>query len=102
MDILARIKRTVIEGRCKFSRKALDEMDAEDIDKRDVLESILSAVAVHKTIRSKSPLRGGSHERLYVIISTNLSGLPIYTKGKLTTEEGRGIFYVLISSKKAQ
>lgn len=102
MDILARIKRALIEGHCKFSRKALDEMDADDLDKRDVLESILSAVAIHKTLRSTSPLRARAGERLYVIISTNLSGLPIYTKGKFTTEQGHGVFYVLISSKKAQ
>jgi hypothetical protein len=102
MDILARIKRALIEGHCKFSRKALDEMEAEDLSERDVIESILSAVAIHKTIRSRSPLRVRSGERLYVIISTNLSGLPLYTKGKLIREAGHGVFYVLISSKKAQ
>lgn len=56
-------------------------MEADSLTELDVAESILSAVAVSKVIRSTSMRRKRSGERLYVIQSTNLSGLLIYTKG---------------------
>jgi len=40
-------------------------------------------------------------EYLYIIQSTNLDGLMIYTKGKLVKEAGIDTFYFLVSSKKA-
>lgn len=101
MDILIRIKRAVIAGRHRFSGKALREMAADGLTKRDVIESILTATAIYKTIRSKSPFRDHARERLYVIQSRNLSGLLVYSKGKLTSEEGTETFYFLVSSKKA-
>jgi len=67
----------------------------------DVVESILTAVAIYKKIRSRSPFRLRSVEYLYVIQSTNLDGLPIYSKGKLVREAGSEVFYFLISSKRA-
>jgi len=66
-----------------------------------VAESILNAVAIYKKLRSKSPLRKHSREYVYVIQSTNLDGLMIYTKGKLVTEAGIDTYYFLISSKRA-
>jgi len=66
-----------------------------------VVEAILNAVAIYKTIRSRSPRRGRPGERLYVIQSTNLSGVVIYTKGKFRREDGQEMYYLLISSKRS-
>jgi len=101
IDILIRIKRAVLAGRYAFSEKARIEMEADGITELDVAESILNAVAIYKTIRSDSRFRGRAKEYLYVIQSTNLNGLPIYSKGKLMKEQGQDVYYFLISSKKA-
>jgi len=100
-DVLVRIKRAVLAGHFAFSEKAFMEMDADRITKQDVVESILNAVAIYKTLRSRSPFRTHARERLYVIQSTNLDGLAIYTKGKLVTEAGHDTYYFLVSSKRA-
>lgn len=100
-DILTRIKRAVLVGRYAFSGKARAEMQADGITAQDVAESIVNAVAIYKTIRSRNTRHSGSREYLYVIQSTNLDGLAIYSKGKLVTEAGEETYYFLISSKKA-
>jgi hypothetical protein len=100
-EVLVRIKRAVLAGRYVFSEKARTEMEVDCITELDVAESILNAVAIYKTIRSKSPFRKRGTEYLYVIQSTNLDGLPIYSKGKLVREAGEDTYYFLISSKKA-
>ncbi|MGH7965260.1 MAG: hypothetical protein ACRERD_26195 [Candidatus Binatia bacterium] len=100
-DILVRIKRTILAGRYAFSEKARLEMEADNITELDVAESILNAVAIYKKIRSQSPFREKSKEYLYIIQSTNLEGLAIYSKGKLVRESGIETYYFLISSKKA-
>ena len=100
-DILVRIKRAVLAGNYAFSEKARLEMEFDGLTELDVAESILSAVAISKVLRSTSVQRKHSGERLYVIQSTNLSGLLIYTKGKLTVEAESETYYFLISSKKA-
>jgi hypothetical protein len=100
-DVLIRIKRAVLAGHYAFSEKARIEMEADSLTELDVAESILSAVAVSKVLRSTSIRRKRSGERLYVIQSTNLSGLLIYTKGKLVLEAESETYYFLISSKKA-
>jgi len=41
-----------------------------------------------------------NQEYLYIIQSTNLDGLVIYTKGKLVHEQGVEIYYFLVSSKR--
>jgi len=76
-------------------------MEADGLTELDVAESILNAVAIYKKIRSRSPLRTQSREYLYVIQSTNLEGLAIYTKGKLVHEAATETYYFLISSKKS-
>src|SRR4030066_342178 len=98
-DILIRIKRAVLAGRDAFSEKARMETEAGSLPELDVAESILNAVAIYKKLRSRSPLRSQSREYLYVIQSTNLEGLMIYTKGKLVREAGVETYYFLISSK---
>ena len=101
-DILVRIKRAVLAGRFKFSKKARLEMAVEGLAESDVLESILNAVAIYKKVRSTSPDRAASKEYLYIIQSVNLDGLVIYTKGKFVRHWGEDTFYFLISSKRAQ
>jgi len=100
-DVLVRIKRAVLAGRYAFSEKARIEMEADGIIELDVAESILNAVAIYKTIRSASPFRKRGREYLYIIQSTNLNGLPIYSKGKLVKEQGQDVYYFLIYSKRA-
>lgn len=100
-DVLIRIKRAVLAGRYAFSEKARVEMEANDLTELDVAESILNAVAVYKRLRSHSGPKARAREYLYVIQSTNLEGLMIYTKGKLVREAGSETYYFLISSKKA-
>jgi hypothetical protein len=100
-DVLVRIKRAVLAGRYVFSEKARLEMEANGLTELDVAESILNAVAIYKTIRSRSPFRKHAREYLYVIQSSNLDGLIIYSKGKLVREAGAETYYFLISSKKA-
>ncbi|MEK7832435.1 MAG: hypothetical protein AAB401_15195 [Acidobacteriota bacterium] len=101
-DILIRIKRAVLAGRFIFSEKAILELNTDGLTELDVVESILNAVAIYKKLRSTSPMRIKPKEYLYVIQSTNLNGLPIYTKGKLTRKDGEDTYYFLISSKRGQ
>lgn len=99
-DILVRIKRAVLAGRYAFSEKASLEMEVDGLTELDVIESIVNAVAIYKTIRSTSPYRDRRREYLHVIQSTNLEGVMIYTKGKLIQEAGEETYYFLVSSKK--
>jgi hypothetical protein len=100
-DILVRIKRAVLAGHYVFSEKASLELEADNLTRTDVIESIVNAVAIYKTLRSRSPARANPREKLYGIQSTNLEGLPVYTKGKLVTTGGIETYYFLISSKRA-
>jgi hypothetical protein len=100
-DVLIKIKRTVMAGRYQFSKKAVLEMDADGLTEFDIVESILNAVTIHKKIRSRSPQRKHASEYLYVIQSTNLDGIFIYTKGKFVREDGAEIFYFMISAKRS-
>jgi hypothetical protein len=99
-DILVRIKRAVLAGCYAFSEKARIEMEADSLTELDVAESILNAVAIYKKLRSQSGSRTQPREYLYVIQSTNLEGLMIYTKGKLVRDADTETYYFLISSKK--
>jgi hypothetical protein len=100
-DLLVRIKRAVLAGRYAFSEKARLEMESDGLTELDVAESILNAVAIYKKLRSGSPRRARGIEYLYIIQSTNLTGLAIYTKGKLVKEANGERYYFLVSSKKA-
>lgn len=101
MDVLTRIKRAVLAGRYAFTRKARIEMEIDNLTELDVAESILNARAVYKRLRSTSPSRTKRREYLYVIQSTNLDGLVIYTKGKLVEAAETEIYYFLVSAKRA-
>ena len=100
-DTLVRIKRAILVGHYAFSEKASMELEADGLTELDIVESIVNAVAIYKTIRSTSPYRQRTREYLHIIQSTNLEGLMIYTKGKLVQESGVETYYFLISSKKA-
>ena len=100
-DVLVRIKRLVLAGQYAFSEKARMEMESDALTELDVAESILNAVAIYKKIRSRSTYRKKSKEYLYIIQSTNLDGIAIYTKGKLVHEAGEERYYFLVSSKRA-
>jgi hypothetical protein len=100
MDVLVRIKRLVLSGQYRFTEKARDEMDIDGLVPQDIVESILNAQSIKKTLRSTSQRRQGP-ERLHVIESFNYSGTLIYTKGKITNEQSVAVYYVLVSSKRA-
>jgi hypothetical protein len=100
-NALVRIKRAVLAGHYRFSVKAREEMDNDAIDTRDVVEAVVSASSIQKTIRSTSAYRKHRREMLYIIVSPTLSGLLLYTKGKLEREHGEDVYYFLISCKRA-
>lgn len=76
-------------------------MFADSLTETDVLESILNANGIKKTLRSKNPYTG-NREKLYIIESFTYEGLLIYTKGKIAKDEfGQENLYVLISSKRS-
>jgi len=100
-SVLVRIKRAVLDGRYAFSKKAGDGLEADGLTELDAVEAIANAVAIYKTLRSRSPRRSRPGEKLYVIQSTNLEGLLMYTKGKFTTMGGVETYYFLISAKRS-
>jgi hypothetical protein len=100
--ILRRIKRCCIQGRVRFTRKAEDEMLADHLTETDVLEAILNAPGIYKTLRSRSRHRAQRRETLYVILGFTYDNLLVYTKGKLQKEGGEDVYYILISSKRAE
>lgn len=99
MDILVRIKRLVIARRVIFSAKAREERLACDLTVEDILESILNAPTINKTLRSTSRFRKLRREKLYVIISSTYDGRLIYTKGTIRKVNDVEEFYILISAK---
>lgn len=100
-DVLLRIKRAILAGDYRFTAKAVVELDADHIDRSDVVESILEANDIYKTVRSRSIHRLSRSEKLYVIRSMNWEGVPIYTKGKLFKDDDGRSVYLLISSKRS-
>lgn len=88
----SRIRRAVLAGQYAFSAKARLEMECDGLTELDVAESILNAVAIYKRLRSTSHLRS-RREYLYVIQSSTLEGIAVYTKGKLVKEAGIESYY---------
>ena len=99
MDILHRIKRLLIRGHFKFSFKAAHEMDVDDLEEADVVEAVMNATEIAKTLRSSSPR--GHGEKLYVIKGNTYDGTEIYTKGKITRDGDEEIYYFFVSSKRS-
>ena len=101
MNTLLRIKRLVVRGWIRFTEKARDEMEADGLTTGDVIESIVNAQAITKTIRSRSRAKRYSGEKLYVIKSFTYDGTLIYTKGTIARQAKRETFYILVSAKVA-
>ena len=100
-DTLTRIKRAVLAGRYILTDKANTELDADGLSILDVIEAVVDAGRIRKSIRSTRPSGPGRRDRLYVILGRNLSGTAIYSKGKLSATEDGEVWYVLISAKRA-
>jgi hypothetical protein len=99
VDVLVRIKRLVVAQRVEFTLQAELERIRDGLTVEDVFESVLNANAIKKVLRSRSPRRAGSHERLYVIESPTYTGTWAYTKGTIRRKEGREVFYVFVSAR---
>jgi len=99
MDALSRIRRAAWRGALRFTLKAREEMQADDLTPEEVRESLVFATRVAKIIRSHSSNVGRIGDKLYVIKSRTLSGTPIYTKGTFRKDEDAEVFYILVSAK---
>jgi hypothetical protein len=99
MKVLIRIKQLVLRGAVRFTTKARDEMDEDALTVDQVIESIVNAQGISKTLRSTSQFRRRAGEKLYVIKSFSYDGTHIYTKGCIAREEGQEVFYIFISAK---
>lgn len=98
MDILSRIKRLAIARKIVMTRKAEEEMNLDELTEDEVIESIVNAPRIEKTLRSSA---AGRPERLYVLKGKTFGNLLVYTKGKIVRDAGEEMFYILISSKRA-
>ena len=96
---LVKIKRFLIAGRIRFTEKSVLEMERDRLTRVMVIEAILNAPAIVKTITSRNPI-SGNREHLYVISGQTYSGIIINTKGKFLRVRGEELFYILISSKR--
>ena len=76
-------------------------MEVDGLTADDVVESIVNAQSIAKTLRSRSPDRRYPGEKLYVIKSFNYKGTLIYTKGAIARQDGRQVFYIFVSAKLA-
>src|SRR5437870_10499833 len=91
---LVRIQELMRRGEYEFSVKARLEMQAEVIGERDVVQSILNAASIYKSVRSTSPRRRRRREYLHIIVSPDSTGTMLYTKGKITNNGSREIYYL--------
>lgn len=100
MDILTKIKRLAIARRLRFTFKADTERIRDGLSVEDIVESLVNAPVINKTLRSRSPSRLLPREQLYVIISSTYDGTLVYTKGTIRRTQGVEEYYLLISAKK--
>lgn len=98
---LAKIKRLILLGRYRFTRKAELERLRDGLLQTDVLESIINASGIKKILRSTSFFRTGGREKLYIIEGFTFDGLLIYTKGAIRKEFAQETLYVLVSAKRS-
>ena len=68
---------------------------------QDVIEAVVNAPAIYKTLRSRSSRRAVRTEKLYVILGFTHEGLLVYTKGALRRFADEESFYVLVSAKRS-
>jgi hypothetical protein len=100
MSTLIRIKRLVLAKKVIFTVKAGNELERDGLLPLYVMEAIINAPAINKTLRSTNP-RTGAREYLYVIIGQSYSGTVIYTKGTIRKKADEETYYILISSKRS-
>lgn len=100
MEVLTRIKRLAIARRLRFTFKADLERIGDGLTVEDIVESLVNAPAINKTLRSRSPGRPQRREKLYIIISPTYDGLLVYTKGAIRKIHGVEEYYLLISTKR--
>lgn len=98
-SVLDRIRELVRRGRIAFSRKAEREMDRDNLETLDVVESVLNADGIMKVVRSRSEARKKRREMLYVIHAPSGDGTWIYTKGTIRGTGEAATYYFFISSK---
>ena len=98
---LTKIKRLILLGQYRFTRKAELDRLRDGLAQTDVLEAIINANGIKKTLRSNSPFRTGRREKLYVIEGFTFGGLLIYTKGVINKEFGQDVLYILVSAKRS-
>jgi hypothetical protein len=101
MTPLLRIKRCCLTGRVVFTDKADTERVAAGLSRDDVIEAIVNAPAIYKTLRSRASGRVRRGERLFVIVGLTHHGMLVYTKGALRRFAGEERFYVLVSAKRS-
>ena len=82
-----------------YTAKARSERLLYGLTVEDVLEAIVNAASINKTLRSTSSSKNTRKEKLYVIISSSYDGKVIYTKGTIRKIDGVDEFYILVSSK---
>ncbi len=64
MDVLLQIKRLVVRGWIRFTEKAREEMETGGLGVGEVVESIVNAQAIAKTLRSRSRAKRYAGEKL--------------------------------------
>jgi hypothetical protein len=101
LDVLSRIKRLALARRIVFTRKAEDEMYADELTEDEVIEAIVRAPRINKVIHSTGSHGEGKAERLYVLKGFTFTNILVYTKGKIVQDAGAETLYILISSKRA-
>lgn len=101
MNVLARIKRCALLHNVRFTAKADGERLLDDLTELEVLESLVNARKIEKTLRSTTP-KTRQREYLYIIKSPTARGEFVYTKGKLDEYNGVEVYYLLISAKLAE
>ena len=74
-------------------------MEADGLGAAEVVESIVNAQAIAKTLRSPSRAKRHPGEKLYVIKSFSYDGTLIYTKGAIVRQAEQEVFYVFVSAK---
>jgi hypothetical protein len=100
VDTLAKIKRLAIARQLRFTFKADTERIRDSLSVEDIVESLVNAPVINKTLRSRSPHRLLPREKLYVILSSTYDGTLVYTKGTIRKTQDVEEYCLLISAKK--
>lgn len=99
---LLRIKRLILRGQYRFTLKAELERLRDGLTETEVLESIIMAPIIKKTLTSRSRYRAFKGEKLYVIEGLTYDGILVYTKGAIRKVNGEEMLYILVSSKRSR